>query len=684
MSLPDNLRGRVGPGGVALVLAVLLLLSLAAIWRSEQSPTERQQESVDALGILEQSGQAYLRAAHWFGDGWPVNMWNTDLESRATEDFQRILDDGFNTVVLLVPWPGFAPDPASGRLDEERVSRLAALMRLADEMGLKTVLRVSYAWDSLDDFSHARFINLWLDETLYQGWLDYLEAIWAEVHDIPGLQFGFFSWEDLWAGISLTEGDEHQRRLAAQASGFADWLIDEVDPERLQRIWGHSINSPADVTIPGRREPAFEFFIEFISHAWVDRFFLPAQARFPRLSMEVRIDADPIFDGDELISWFHHYRAWDLPGANWLTLYWSPAMGGINQGEEISPQEAVERLDYWLSQVAVHSRPQQIFIGQFLVEDFTPGYEMNGRLARERVGEFLELAVPVLEAGAGGVGLWTWTDYGHDFFGNPGFFAGLEGWQASQFGVDWSESGVTMEADAWLADMEPRRIDHAPGGPSEAQLCIFARSTDGGGYSALRVYQGSEDGSMAVLAEFLFGQTVSRQCQVHAADDLRFRFVAQGPLQVERISSIGFVQKSGMRDLDFALKPVGADYRHLNARLQERPIIRQPRFDDGWMGRFWIEPLSVNGFEQPLLVLETRQPADWPVAVELALTLDGHSVGSIPCSSDGRHVFRLDSGSAQSISLFVESSETHRPYPDQRDLGCRVDWEVIEGATGLQ
>ncbi len=633
---------------------------------------------------LIESNAPYLRAVHWFGDAWPVNFWNTDIESRARQDFQKIIDDGFNTVVFLVPWPGFAPDPHAGTLDNDRVERLVGLMTLADDLGLKTILRVSYAWDGMDDVSGQRLLSLWQDESFYRGWLDHLEALWVAVHELPGFQFGFFSWEDLWAATSLVEADEATRASAAQTTGFADWLLADIDPARREALFGRSFDNAGDVVLPQRREPAFELYMQFISQAWVNRFFLPAQERFPQLSMEIRIDSDPIFDGDELIGWFHHYDAWNLPGGEWVTLYWSPAMGGVNQGETLEAEEAARRLEGWLEQVARHAGPRQIFIGQFLAEDFTPGYELNGRLARERVGEFLELAQPILAAGTGGYGLWTWTDYGHDLIGNPEFFVGLDGWERSQSGVQLDGAEVLLSPDGWLSFSGHRWMYHAPGGPESARLCVRGRPIDNADEAVLRIYQGvSPDSQRHLLEQLVFSADGDgEQCIEHDAEALTFWLVAESAIRVERVNSIGFVQKSGMRETDFSLKAVAQDYRSLNAGLKFQPDLGRPLFEDGWMGRFWLQQVSIEGLERPVLELKTAQPSDWPVEVELAVAVDGQSLGSIACLPDGHHEFAINGQGREAIAILLESSQTHRPLPDQRDLGCRIDWSIRDMHTG--
>ena len=46
---------------------------------------------------------AYIKAFTYFGDAWPLNYWNSNL-NHADADFKEAKADGFNAVILVVPW----------------------------------------------------------------------------------------------------------------------------------------------------------------------------------------------------------------------------------------------------------------------------------------------------------------------------------------------------------------------------------------------------------------------------------------------------------------------------------------------------------------------------------------------------------------------------------------------------
>lgn len=631
----------------------------------------------------ESSRTQTVKAAHWFGEAWPVNFWNTDLESLARDHFELLLQDGFNTVVFLVPWPGFAPDPTSGELDPVRVRRLRELMLLADEMGLGTIVRVSYAWDWLDRRSGDRLRRLWVDDAYYRGWLAHLESLWSAVGDLPGFRFGFFSWEDLWAVTWYETADASRRRRAALDSGFAGWLDDNYGLDSVRDRFGSAADEA--VRIPRRRDPAYGLFLEFVSEMWVQRFFRPAQQRFPKLSMEVRVDSDPIYDGERIIEWFDHRRSWDLPGAEWITTYWAPSMGGENRGELLSPETAAQRLAASVDTIAQATGPKQIFIGQFLFEDFTPGYEMNGRIPSAEVPEFLELAPDVLTGRVGGVGVWTWVDYAHDAIANPEFFAGLQGWESGG-GADLAGRTVALESGGWIATDLQRFAYSIAGRPDVARLCVRARATGEG--ARLLAFQDDGAEPFAVLE---YGAGMQRQCVEHALGARKLRLEADGKALVARVNSTGFVQRSGLRDRAFDLKPAGQAYRRLNAALGDRPRLRQPRFDDGWMGRLLVEDIgagesadesveeSVNdpadrpGSRTHLRLL-THLPEDWPEPAMLEVVVDGERIGRLRCGDGALHRLALPApvAAGETVAVRIEASSVHRTAGDDRLLGCHI------------
>ena len=80
-------------------------------------------------------GESYVRAAHYFGDGWPVNCWSDTRLDSVAGDFQRLREDGFNAVILVVPWRGFQIEQFPPRYEEHYWKLLRSLMKEASRAG---------------------------------------------------------------------------------------------------------------------------------------------------------------------------------------------------------------------------------------------------------------------------------------------------------------------------------------------------------------------------------------------------------------------------------------------------------------------------------------------------------------------------------------------------------------------
>lgn len=633
-------------------------------------------------------GPPYLRGAHWFGDAWAVNFWNSNLERSVESDFKKIRDDGFNTVVLVVPWPGFAPLVHESGLKQERVDRLKKLIRTAAKAQLKVVLRPGYAWDGAVDDSATRLTQVWIDERAYQAWLGYFKSIWEAVGSEPNLEFAFFSWEDLWAVTGFGDATEEQRHALAQSSGFRAWLEDHHDLAAVSRLYGVSFSTWQDVPIPSRAQPSFKLFYEFIDDAWVNRFFVPARARFPKLSMEVRIDSDPIWDGKgQLLSWHSHAPAWELPGAQWTTVYWSPAMGGANNGETLTPEIAAARLRFKLEELRRVTGRRPIFIDQFLVEDFTPGFGKNGRLERDKVSEFLALAEPVLRELSHGYALWTWRDYHHDAVATPDFAAGWGDWSHSGARIDSTTATAVLAKGQSLQRHISIHEFHVVNGPTSAEICVTAQAL--GNQSAL--LQLSDGLSNVAIGQLSFKQQRSTrsfetQCTRYtpAADNL-IKLLADGDLAIQQVRASGFIQTSGIYDTQGKPKPILTYWRALNAKLVSPTPLDFPLFEDGWMGRSHTLrlPAPKSPASSITLAITSIAPKSNP-APRLKVVANGVELGLIECGKERVQTLQLPStiDLNQPLDVAIDADQTHQASGDERPLSCLIlGVELAQGNT---
>ena len=666
-------------------LAFLLIVLLAAVtfwtwWQNDPSDRPATPEWSPNPSGTSPTGRsaAYLRGAHWFGEGWAINFWNTRLLARAAEDFAALSEDGFNTVVLVIPWPGFSATPTEGQLDPERAERLAALIDLAADAELNVVLRIGFTWDSRVAHSDRWQLQLWLDEDVRQGWLRHIAALWNVVKDQPHVRFAFISWENLWAIEGAGSENYDQRLTMARDTGYRDWLQRFSTLNEVSDRYGVRFRNWQEVPVPRRDEPAFGLFFDFIDHAWIERFFKPARSVFPTMSMEIRIDSDPSWNAPgELAYWHSHELAWDLPGAGWTTVYWAPAMGGENRGETISPKIAAERLAYLMRRVRQVTGDRPIFIDRFLVEDFTPGFEMNGRLARDNVDEFLEAAHSVLASVTHGYALWAWRDYAHNAVASPDFFTLQGNWEDASPDGDEAPSYTLRTGERLQRSFEIHEF-HTPGGPAVAELCVEA-VTDGDPSPDLLVIS---DGLTDRADLDVTGN--GRDCvDIDVKPLTTVILEASSDLELFTVSFSGFTQTTGIRDINGQPKAIAPAWRALNRALTLAQPEALPLFDDGWMGKTLHKALFAPRGDAPLqLRFTTQLPANWPFQPRLSVQLNNTEIGTVPCGNNADHVLHVDRAQTvsgrQQVTLTVD--RTYRPDGDERRLGCLVDAVVLEKA----
>ncbi len=584
--------------------------------------------------------------------------------------------DGFNTVILVVPWAGFATSMTDGSLIPERARRLGEIISLAADSGLNVVLRVGYAWDASVAGSGGWLLNLWLREDAYQGWLDYIEGLHNIASAHENVQFAFLSWEDLWAVEGLGKAPLERRLQLAQQTGFQDWLERYSTLDAVSARFGQTFTRFEQIPVPERMTPAFGLFFDFIDHAWIARFFGPAQERFPSMSMEIRIDSDPVWNGaGELAYWHSHELAWDLPGADWTTIYWAPAMGGLNQGETLSPETAANRLEAMLERIRAVTGNRPIFIDQFLVEDFTPGFESNGRIDRDQVGNFLQRAQPVLEQLAHGYALWTWRDYQHNAVPSPDFSDGGSSWGYQATGENAPlqlKSGESLRRDFSIHEF------HSPGGPQSAELCVQTVG-DGNSEPDLLIHTQYRPEPLLVDASGAGGSCIG----LLISDTTSVTLKTLAPLSLKTIGFSGFTQPTGMRFLNGSKKPVATAWQTLNQSLQRPNPAPFVRYGDGWMGKTFNQQFSASGAAPQILSFTTRLPETWPFTPQITVDVDQLTLTRVACSNNQEHTLPLPKTVSQKsgFELAMTVDRTYQVGNDERRLGCLIDDITVQAVS---
>lgn len=121
----------------------------------------------------------YMRSVTYFGDEWPINYWNSE-DKNMEENMARIAADGFNSLILVVPWREFQPSEVGSYFNERAFARLDQVMDCAERHGLGVVLRLGYVWDYLGATeTPKRFAAITKDDGPERKlWLEYSKKVY--------------------------------------------------------------------------------------------------------------------------------------------------------------------------------------------------------------------------------------------------------------------------------------------------------------------------------------------------------------------------------------------------------------------------------------------------------------------------------------------------------------------------
>lgn len=310
-------------------LAIVGTLTLVAAWALTRSgqphrAVDSLTTSVLATAIPAAVPQQALIGAHYFGRQWPKNFIAGFRHEHVAADFARLRADGFNTVVLLVAWGDFQPlfEPCC-TYDERAWQRLTFLLDEADHAGLRVVLRVGYGWSFHPDAGvmAARIHRLLNEHPVREAFFAFLDRINTALHGRATVRVSLLSWEDLWLHVidPLARSD-FERYLRTLPS-------DDSHRQRYAR----------NNTLPTPVSANAALFNAYWDWLLLNELFRPAAQRLQPLSLEARIDREPLSrsdpDGTPRTHWIGHESTYAPPGASISTLYWAPFWGARNEGE---------------------------------------------------------------------------------------------------------------------------------------------------------------------------------------------------------------------------------------------------------------------------------------------------------------------------------------------------------------
>jgi len=374
-----------------------------------------------------------IKAVHYFSSSWPKTFWEDFEYSKVDDEFARIKADGFNTIILVIPWMGFETGFEGGVPEPSALyERLEWLLMKIDQAGLAYGLRLGFphSFDPQVGINNNQLCtDIFTDSALREQWVHYLSRIAQRIDQHrESFKFAFFSWEDFFCPYARIPNLQPEQRLdLGRRSGYQTWLADSHPQELVESLYQRSFDSMDSVPFPERESPAFLLFLSFVDQFLIEQLVKPGRKVLPELAMEVRVDKDAIHNGSET-TWFEHDLA--LSDTRLRGSYWGAYYGARNQGELLSASEALRHFDSMLDEVSDHGKNTNHVVEQFNIADNTPGFAgHHAQIEKEDLPAFLEGAAKLLKQKSRGYGLWAYHNYVDSAIYNASFELDLRGWE---------------------------------------------------------------------------------------------------------------------------------------------------------------------------------------------------------------------------------------------------------------
>ncbi|MBP3700413.1 MAG: hypothetical protein J6I64_00845, partial [Lachnospiraceae bacterium] len=478
------------------------------------------------------------------------------------EDLAQIAEDGFNSIILAIPWREFQPQMDPVVYNDYALKQLDRVMAAAKAQGLWVSLRVGYTWDYWEDGTdvRARFREVMGDGTVLAAWDDYVKTIYERANAHGNLYGGFLTWEDFWSFTyyATEQGRGEDSMYWAQLSGYTDYVRQNYTLAEISQLYGEEITDFDKLYLPEKDQPALKLVYEFFD-VWLNEFLLHNQEIFPDLSMEVRMDMDLVYDENGQQYWYGHENTFTCGDSSYVSLMYGVPMGHINQGERLEAAEALVTSQQMLDHVLQYTEGKKLYIEQFLYMDNTPGFEHNAQVKEDQVDDYIIAMADILKDRVMGYGVWAYQNYADNLLYNPQFALGEIGWTL-EGGAQVVEYHGSMQAQLPVGGCVYREISRG------TTLTHVRFTVDGEAPVKLQVSLGSDTIEVNVDADALGAGNAIELVFENGGDGLRF--TADAPCYIDNVKVYNRVHEGQLYSLDGEELSCIEAIRKLNRKLK--------------------------------------------------------------------------------------------------------------------
>ncbi len=506
----------------------------------------------------------YLKSATYYSDDWVINFWNSE-SSYMDEELAQIAEDGFNSIILVVPWREFQPSMSPQRYNDYAWEKFDRVMETAERQSLKVMLRVGYTWDYYSsDNVLERYEKLLYDEETKQAWMQYAKRLYEKAAAHENFCGGFITWEDFWnfAENSVHYGSGLAGKKMAAKCGYTQYVKEHYTLEELEEMYQDTFESYEDVYLPDSlnsygRKAFYQFYDDFLNKILAE-----TQTVFPDLSMEVRLDIDPVRRPDGTLEGAPHDSTFPCGSSGFSSAMYSVCMGFESNGQEVSAAQAITNAGRTLDRLSAASGGKKLYLDQFLFTDNTPGFEQNAKLAESEKNAYLDGIADVFKAKTMGYGIWTYRDYGDNKLYNPQFALDKQGWTFSGGSYIENRNGNKMAAVPSSGKISQSISKRSAGGKGKKAYVRFF--LEGDGNCRVTVQGGGKSQTVSAGSP----RTVELTFADAAISELSFTVQGTGKAYIDDVKVYTWITEGNMYHMDGSESSCAQALRAMNQKVQ--------------------------------------------------------------------------------------------------------------------
>lgn len=510
------------------------------------------------------SENGYLKSATYYSDDWVINFWNSE-SFHMDEELKQIAEDGFNSIILIVPWREFQPSVSPEQYNDYAWEKFDRVMEAAGKQDLKVMLRVGYTWDYYgSDNVLERYEKMLYDETVKQAWMHYTKRLYEKASAHENFCGGFITWEDFWnfAENSVYYGSGLTGKKMAAKCGYTQYVKDHYTLEELGKMYNDTFESYEDVYLPDSldsygRKAFYQFYDDFLN-----RILAETQTVFPDLSMEVRLDVDPVKRPDGTLEGAPHDSTFSCGTSGFSSAMYSACMGFESMGQTVSAASAIANANLYLDHMSAASGGKKLYLDQFLFTDNTPGFEKNAKLAESEKRAYLDGMADIFKAKTMGYGIWSYRDYGDNKLYNAQFALDKQGWTFSGGSYIENRNGNKMAAVPVSGKISQSIQKRTAGGKGKNAYVRFFLEGDGNCRVTVR---GGEKSQTVSAGD---PQTVKLTFSDTAISELSFTVQGTGKAYIDDVKVYTWITEGNMYHMDGRESSCAQAIRDMNHKIQ--------------------------------------------------------------------------------------------------------------------